>query len=324
MARPTNKEKEDRKILLKYFKRDSEIYTNFEKVTQNQSKERMIYTLLEACSIRNTCNIIGGICCTFNNNPNNNGFDNWEEEILYQELMDIDETKHDYYSSILAHSQQLSDEEKHKKDYRAYQMVDEVVLVELFGEKRVKEFDNRGYPYYLLPLLRKLTDHENEKLKKYIAKNQFGTNTIIKREYANRMKLMENKHINLLVELDFTKPVEEIQEYVAYLHEEYKNNKILDIFDYLDIKRNHPQLSDHDIYITNGHKPFNAVLADKLFIYDSFKNGLNFIDIRNEIDEYTKKFSTDKIRRTTLKNYLHFMVDFIDNENFIDFRDGYY
>ena len=285
----------------------------------------MIYTLLEACSIRNSCNIIGGICCTSNNDQNNNILDNWEEEILYKELMNIDKVKHDYYCSILAHSQSLLYEAKTKKDYRAYQMIDEVVLVELFGEKRVKEFDNRGYPHYLLPLLRKLTDQEKEKLKQRITKNQFGTNTIIKREYANKMEFMRNKHTNLLVELDFTKPIEELQEYIQLLRKEYQSKKILDIFDYLEIKGNRLSLDNHYIYTTNSHKPFNILLADKLFIYDTRKIGLTWEEIINELINYhtiTLKISTDEITDNTIKKYHKHMIDFIEKQGFLDFKYG--
>jgi len=324
MGRPTKEEKLKREKLLKYFKRDSEIYKSFEEVTKDLSKERMIYTFLDACSIRSTCNNIGGICCTFNDDPNNNdGWDDlWETVTPYQELMNIDEVKHDYYSSILAYAKSSLYATKWKSDYRAYQMIDEVVLVELFGETRVKELDNRGYPHYLLPLLRKLTEDEKIVLKEHIKINSFGTKTIIMREYTNKLKYMKIGEASLLVELDFTKPLNELQEYIKHLHHEYEKNKISDVFDYLNIKRNHPTLSEHDIYRTNGHKPFNAVLADKLFIYDSLKNGLKFVDITKEINKYTKKFSDDKIAKKTFDNYSNFIINFIDNEEFIKFRNG--
>jgi hypothetical protein len=325
MARPTKKDKQKREQLLKYFKRDSEIYTNFEKVTDKQSKERMIYTFLDCCSVRNNCNTIDGICCTFNDNPNSNGFDIYEEEIQFIELMNIDKNIHDYYCSILANSKSIL-YNSYKKDYRVYQMIDEVILIKLFGKKRVEEFDNRGYPHYLLPLLKKLTDDEKEQLKNYIKTNPFGNRTIIRQEYINNFHFI-NDNTNLLIELDFTKPIKEIQDYIKYLYNEYQNNKISDVFQYLNIERNYPKLENHDIYKTNGHKPFNVVLADKLFIYDAKKNGLNYTDIQKEINDYSKKkrkFSNDEIYKKTIIEYSNFMINFIDKKEFIKFRKGLY
>lgn len=319
MARPTKKEQLKRKQLLKYFKRDSEIYMDFEKNTEKMDNERLIYVFIDMCSMRSTCNNIGGICCTFNNGAND--FDN----PLYHELMAIDEVVHDYYASILAKSQSLI-LNKHKADYMAYQMIDEVVLIELFGEERVKDFDNRGYSHYLKPLLRSLTDTEQLALKERVACNPFGTKTIIQREYAQRMTLRTLNTNDILVEIDFTKPIEEIQKYIKNLHDEYRKNNILNVYESLKIKRKYQALDNHDIYKTNGHKPFNIVLADKLFIYDAYKNGLNNVDIQTQLNTYTndvKKISNDKISMKTIQEYLKFMINFIDNNGFSEFRKGY-
>jgi hypothetical protein len=322
MARPTNKEREKRKKLLKYFKRDSEIYINFEKATEDKSNERMIYAFIDACSIRNSCNNIGGICCTFNDDPNNDGFDLWEEKTPYQELMNIDKRKHDYYSSILAHSKSIL---HNNKEYRAYQMVDEGLLIKLYGEKRVKEFDNQGYPHYLKPLLRKLTLEEKEKLKKRIAKQQFGTNTIIKREYENKMNLNILDNASLLVELDFTKPLKEIQEYIKHLHEEYQKNNIKNIFNIMGIEKE-KRKKEEEIFLTNSHKPFNGLLADKLFIYDGKKMELTNDEIKKEIIVYwtkTKKISKDEITEKIIKKYYESIKKFIENEDYEKFLSGY-
>lgn len=433
MGRPTKKEQLERKKLLKYFKRDSEIYVNFEQSTNGLTNEEMIYFFIDECKVRNTCNLFSEldervICCTFNDSDTD-GFNTDWDEIKYQELYDIDVKKHDYFSSIVAHSKSvlynvlstkkskpvptlnktvfiekfgektvqelyeevvlnkmwkyhgepienyminnhllikknsnilikeldsdtfegLYDVDKMKRDYctslllfshkyRVCNRISKDRLIKIFGKEFIEKFGDMDYSNNIFSLTEQLTDVQNQRLKESISKNSFEVETVIEQEYTKDRKKYIYPTINkaLLVEIDFTKPIDEVLEYINHLYKEYQNKKILDTFEFLNIKHEPLALYSHDIYKTNSHKPFNVLLADKLFIYDAFRNGLNVADMQNQIDNYRLKLKNikdedkqydeslkDKIGSYRVNKYLETMIELIENGGFREFLNGY-
>lgn len=432
MARPTKKEQLKRKKLLKHFKRDSEIYVNFEQSTNGLTNEEMIYFFIDECKIRNTCNLFSEwdervICSTFNDGDTDGLNTDWDE-IKYQELYDIDVKKHDYFSSIVAHSKSvlynvlstkkskpvprlnktvfiekfgektvqelyeevvlnkmwkyygepienyminnhllikknsdilikeldndtfegLFDVDKMKRHYgssllrfphkyRVCNRVSKDRLNEIFGKEFLKKFEDMDYSNNIFLLTERLTDVQNQRLTESISENSFEVETVIKRAYTKREEyIYPTINKALLVEIDFTKPRDEVLEYINHLYNEYQNKKILDTFEFLNIKHEPLALYSHDIYKTNSHKLFNVLLADKLFIYDAFRNGLNVTDMRNQIDNYCLKLKNikdedkqydeslrDKIGSHEVNKYLETMIELIENGGFKDFLSGY-
>jgi len=334
MGRPTKENKLKREKLLKYFKRDSEIYTSFEDITEQLNKEKILNYFSEQASYRYILSKFNGIRC------GNNNFKD-ENKIYFEELYNISKLIHDYYTSLICNAQ---NNRKSKgldyyigsdinggdmpygvvNNYSTHFIIDEIRLIEILGEDRVKELNGNGYPHYLAHLNLTLTITEKKKLRKSIEGNHlYGIRTVIKKELGRYGK---NNYDNnsFLVELDFTHPLEEIQEHIKFLYEEYQQKNLYNIFDFLNIERT--PINHYDHYKTNGHKPLNVLLADKLFIYDGLGMGLNIKDVSNEIDRYTnnvKNISNDKINKKTVKSYLSFMWDFIDNKGFVGFNTSF-
>ncbi len=338
MGRPTNKEQKKRKIISTYFKRDSEIYINFEKLTNGLTKEKIIKLFIEECDYRIFCIDINhtGLHCGNINFPKDDG-------VYFNELYNISKFKHDYYSSLLCTAQNNLSNIECSKGYIISNnindetmkigklnshinlfVIDEVRLIEIFGIKRVKELDLNGYPQYLSHLNVLLTDEEKEILSNSFNKNPIGTRTIIQKNYGNYGRSTNIYNNSFLVEIDFTQPLEEIQNYIQYLHKEYHNNSLPNIYDFLNIKKN--PTNQNWIYKTNHHKDFNILLADKLFIYDSIKMGLTQKYIREELIKYhtkIKKISTDEISENTIREYLSDMLDLIENNGLSKYRHSF-
>jgi len=318
MAGISKEEREKRSKIGSYFKRDSLIYTNFEELTKKKSKQFIIYDFLNECAFRDVCNMIGGICCTYNESDS---FDFDEFEIMFQDLHNIDESIHNYFSSLLAHSKILKNQ--NKKKYSIENMIDEALLIKVLGEERVKSFDNQGYSHNLEYLIKRiLTKEEIEKLRKHIDKKPFGTSTIIKQDYKNPNDITRyfggTKNNTLLVELDLTKDPQELKEYIDILHKDYKNNEIKNIYDLLSLSQ--PKTTEHEIFTTNGHKDFQKLLADKLFIYDCRKVGLSYSQINAELNNYHSEYS-DKYNKS--REYYSSISSFIDKKEYSSFNKGY-
>jgi len=287
MARPTNKERAERKILLKYLKRDSEIYINFEETTKELTNEEISYYFVNACKLRKKVKDSGAISGNFIYKPKGKdkgwGLDSWNRK-TFQDLKDIDNLKHDYYSSILAYAESRIYQKEQKKKYITRYMIEEDILIKIIGEKRAKEVKSNIVPNDLgYLLLYELTDIEIEKVKKYINIRPYGVKTIIQRNYTLNNSLLKVavhrvKENTLSVELDFTKSLDEINLYIQHLHEEYQKNNIKNVFDILGIEKE--KRKEEEIFLTNSHKPFNGLLTDKLFIYDGKNMGLTNKEIR--------------------------------------------
>lgn len=278
MARPTKAEKQKTEIVKKYFKRDSIIYTVFEENTKGINKERVLNLFVEQSIYRNTLRCHGGIRCS------NDNF-NKSDKIYFPKLYKIDKWKHDYYTSLVCYaensdygvssniqSRYLGSDINGKpitqgvvNSYLVGYSIDEIRLIEIFGEDRVKELGGNGYPHYLSHLNLKLTATEKEILRKSIDNKPNGTRTIIEKKVGHYGSWLDCSDVNsFLVEVNFTHPLEEIQEHIKFLYNEYNTKKILNIFDVLNLERE-PEEYD-ELYQTNDHKPFNVLLADKLFM----------------------------------------------------------
>jgi len=313
MGRPFNKDREERKILLKYFKRDSVIYSNFEKATKELTNEETIYYFIQFCIFRNSCDTFGGICSYSTDLPKE-----------YQNLKNIDKVKHDYYSSLVSYSFYLVNNMRfrYQEKYEVSNKIDIDEIREILGEKRAEEAKRYGFGYWLY----RLTDIEKDKLKKHIDNKPSIAETIIYRNYVldSKFSYKHLRHNSLLVELDLTKDLKEINKYIQHLHEEYQKNKIKNVFDTLDIKLS--KRNKEKIFSTNSHKPFNELLADKLFIYDAKKIGLTNKEIRKEIIRYStviKNNSKDEITETIMSNYYKSIKRFIKDEEYLKFLSGY-
>jgi len=333
MGRPTKEETEKRKIFAKYLTRNSVIYSNFEEITRGLTDNEVAYYFVNACNLRSKAKDGGAITGTFIYKPKGKdkgwGLDSWNIK-TFQDLKDIDNLKHKYYSSILAHAESRVYKERNKKKYITRYTIEEDILIKIIGEERAKEVKSNIVPNDLGYLLRyELTDIEIKKVKKYINIKPFGVKTIIQRNYTLNNSLLKVavhriKENTLSVELDFTRSLDEINHYIQHLHEEYQKNNIKNIFDVLGIEQE--KRKQEVIFSTNAHKPFNGLLSDKLFIYDSRKMGLTIEEIREEIIKYwtkTKKISEDKITKDTILDYYKSTKKFIENEEYKKFLNGY-
>lgn len=326
VGRPKNKEREKRKILLKYFKRDSVIYSNFEDTTKSLTNNEVAYYFANACKLRNKAKDGGVICGTLNLDPKGSGWDLWEKKV-FQDLKDIDNAKHQYYTSVLGYSESKLYQQKTNKKYIVRYMIEEDILIKIIGEKRAKEVKSKILPNDLGYLLaRELTDIEINKVKKYINIRPFGIKTIVQSNYTLNNSLLNHriKDNTLSVDIDFSKSLKEINNYIQHLHEEYQKNNLKNIFGLLGIEEE--KSNQEKIFLTNSHKPFNGLLSDKLFIYDSRKIGLTIGEIREELIKYwtkTKKISEDKITEGIIYDYHKSTKNFIENEEYEKFLRGY-
>lgn len=164
---------------------------------------------------------------------------------------------------------------------------------------------------------------------------QFFPNEKFSIDYGVR----KNKLVN--IELDFTKPKEDIMAYVEKIKDDFDENleKGIDIlpniYDLLgdDGKIFKYDVKNCDIYKTNNIKPIGGRLADALFIYDCKKvNELLDADILinkyilDEINKYwteTRNLFKDKMQPETLSEYYKLAVDYIDNKKYKCYLSGY-
>jgi len=339
MGKPTNKERLEHKELSKYFKRDSEIYTTFEKITEGLNKEKIIKLFIEECEYRMVCidtDELEGVRCGNENFPKEDG-------IYFEELYKISKFKHDYYCSLLCVSQNNTDKIDFEWHYRGSDIRGNAIhigqpnsysisfwihdgrLIEIFGKDRVQELGGtEGYPLGLRSLNFKLTAKEKELLRECIDKSPIGIRTIINKVHGNYGASTNSYNNSFLVEIDFTQPLEEIEIYIKHLHSKYHKNELPNVYDFLNIERK--ATNQKEIYKTNGHKDFNILLADKLFIYDSVKMGLPQTYAQKEIIKYhtkTKKISKDETTETTVRDYLHFMIGLIENDGLRKYSNSF-
>jgi len=317
MGRPTKEEQRKREILLKYFRRDSKIYTSFEKATEGLNQSHTIGMLIDQCKVRN----FKGLKKLLLNTPNSN-------LLFISELIDIDEEIHLYYQ-LIHNIANINLNISTKDFYDLHYYINKSLLIKLFGKNRVNTFHSEGYfGFFLTDILSQLSEDEKKQLSNYISKNDvFDLHTIIN-DMVGRYSYNDSS-LNHLVEIDFNKPKKDILNNIENLIDEYNKGNLPNVFDYLGIKK---YSNKKNILKTNSHKPFNILLADKLFIYDSCKIGLKYNDIINEIDNYSMKIQNidydisinekplNRVTTKTIKNYRDELIYLIDNNGYLDFE----
>lgn len=132
-----------------------------------------------------------------------------------------------------------------------------------------------------------------------------------------------------LVEIDFTKPLEEIVAIVTKIKKDFDKNPdtIQTTEEFLGIAEKqevHLSTLKDEIYKKPSHKPLYGRLVDALFIYDCNNAGLTKSYALNEINWYwnKKNLFTETMSKNTLNNYLEFAQRQIDGGLYKNFVSG--
>ena len=223
-------------------------------------------------------------------------------------------------------------------------MVDEYVLIEALEEKRFKEIPfygkgtrhNEGWVNHpsrgravmdFESQLEKLNSDDIKKINEYINKKNRGVRTIIAQNYepfSNPLK-RPDKNNKVLIELDLSKPLAEIEKFIKVIKDDFTNtNKIKTIYDLLGSENTMfvAELHEYNVYkkINRASKSNLDMLADTLFIYDCIKADL---DEGTIIALLNNHYDPVKMNITSLRAYYKLACDFIDNERYKKFISGY-
>ena len=361
MARPSKQEIEKRnKILnLGFFKRDNEVYTNFENNLSLVSESLfMPYYFCDECHIRTPEHFLflDEICNSKYADEQQN-FANNKEKIQYlykdksidesllniKKLSDIDENIGEYYYELFSNRRYNfnRDRERINTNYISTVLVDKDVLIKALGKKRIDEFTycttkNSLGAYSLVAMINGflsdaiLTDDEKIKIKNELIKKNYASNIIVSRHITGSLTddmTYSSNHKKILAELDLSKPIEEIVKYVTQLKTDFDNkpSKFPNAYELLgeSITPYKCDLKDCEIYKEKNPKPIYGRLADVLFIYDCKKMKLTNEYITDEINRYwqeVKKISTDGFY--SLEEYYKIAKEHIDNKKYIDYLVG--
>jgi len=297
MARPTKEQKEKREkiINLEIFKRDSLIYTRFENRIEDFSTEITSYMFCSECAKRT--------------NLNSDPKEFKKEEIIIKKnktletqlkkLYDIDKFISFYILYIhLSDSLKVLD----KKDFKFYSVQN--INIEL------DEWERYSNPSTIRLI------HKN-----YTPYNPFRLNDT--KENANDYDLLQRVN-RVYAELDLSKPISELLEFVTMIKDEYELDHTNIYND--DFKPHQCDLPNCDIYKSKNPKPIHGRLSDVLFIYDCKKAGLHNDYIIDEINRYwqdVKNLFRDKFRASTLTDYYNFSKKYIDKKEYQSFVCGY-
>lgn len=297
MARPSRAEKEKRDKIesLELFKRDSFIYTNFEERGKHLSTSIISYMFCSECNKRANMDID---LSEFK-----------KEKISYRrnetikekikKLYDIDKFM-SFYSLFIYSTDYLKG--LSEDNYKFYSIQD--INIEL------QEWEKYSQPHQIKLIHKNYTPYNPFRLND-TPENAFNLDAIQK---VNRV----------YAELDLSKPLDELIEFVTMIHNEYKENP-QNIYNH-DFKPYKCELSDCDIYKFKNPKPIYGRLADVLFIYDCKKLGLSNDYIQDEIDRYwqdVKKLYKDSFTSNTLSTYYKFSKKYIDDKKYQSFVCGY-
>ena len=155
----------------------------------------------------------------------------------------------------------------------------------------------------------------------------------IKTKELSYSHTLRKKHKNYFIEVDLTKPKEDIIKYIETIKDEFDDDpsKFDNIHDKLGLIPEIFQCSIKDCEIfTLGkrgtNKPINGIMADILFIYDCCKVGLSKKYIIGEINRYwnnIKKINTDEMSESTYRKYKKIAIDYIENQKYECYLTGY-
>jgi hypothetical protein len=146
---------------------------------------------------------------------------------------------------------------------------------------------------------------------------------------TNNRTSVSYQNKSALVEIDFTKPLEEIEAIVRNIKNDFDKNHdtIQTTEEFLGIAEKqevHLSTLKDEIYKKPSHKPLYGRLVDALFIYDCNRAGLTKAYTLNEINGYwyAKNLFTETMSNPTIKNYLEFAKRQIDNGLYKNFISG--
>jgi hypothetical protein len=231
----------------------------------------------------------------------------------FEKLKVIDIDFYSYYNNLMEKVilQPLTD--SINKKYSVTTMIDEPILLKVLGKKRVDELlydglpkeiqENKGFPYldfeHFLTLLEK---EEALKIKKHIKLNPFGFRTMAHNHVIDDRDLTNS----LFVEIDFSKPIEEIEEFIKLIKDDFKDKtkKPTTMYNLLGIK--HKKLELNTLGSTN-RKTTNQLFADILFIFDCYKAKYTQEDIQIEF----KNHYGYGIKKENIKKYFDYSKEFL-------------
>ncbi len=361
MAAPTKIEREKREKIksLGLFVRDSEIYTTTEQNLDNVSRAVLGYRFCDYCVDR-----VRGII-DINNKKDllvEEYYVNENQRSSLKELYSLDENMFYTYMGLLYHAHQNDFYNKifSPFDYKIKTLIYKKDFNIILGEERTNQLFHKD-PMDIKFLLDRnmLDENELNKIREYYFNNEQDEDritphmTLINRSSTsyNMVNLTSDlaktttiknpdskfyfewqtqKTKAVYVELDFTKPIEELVEFILKIKNDFDENpkNIQNIYDLLDDEGEifKCDLKDCNIYKTNNVKPIGGRLADVLFIYDCKKAGLNNDYILKEINKYwtkTKKLFKDEMQLKTLREYHELAIDYIDNKKYKCYLSGY-
>ena len=231
----------------------------------------------------------------------------------FEKLKVIDIDFYSYYNNLMENLILQPLENSIKRKYSIQTMIDEPILVKVLGEQRVHELlydgfpkeiqDNKGFPYldfeYLLTILEK---DEAIKIKKHIKSNLFGFRTMALNHAIHDRDLTKS----LFVEIDFSKPIEEIERFIKLIKDDFedKTKKPTTMYNLLGIKDKRTELNIHK---RTNKKTINQLFADILFIFDCYKAKYTQEDIQIEFKNYYKY----GIKKESIKKYFNYSKKFL-------------
>lgn len=358
MARPSKKTIEMRDNIkeLKIFKRDNEIYTNYEKFLEKQTNEGYNYLtpyhFCLACSHRIPNHKLKKYRVNRILNYtlyNGNKTEPPANYMACSELTKINSEIGSYFAIITFSSVFYSAHSKLKlKSMPHYYLTHEInadIIKEALSTDRWNYFERETGGYFELSdmmgkwlIEEPLTEVEMKKIIE-CADKRIGTpfKTIVNRRMIREH--MEdiggnNRNKNAFVELDLTKPIEEIISYVKMLKSDFDNNPDKFKNGYEVLGEEHKvykcDLKNCEVYKAKSPKPIHGRLADILFIYDCMNvNKILGADVLTKdyiIDEITtywrdtKNISTESFY--SFDEYYAVAKEYIDNERYKDYLSG--
>ena len=297
MGRPSKEQilKREDIINLKIFKRDNLIYTRFEDRLKNFSTEIISYMFCSECSKRTN---------------------------LYSDLKDFKKEE-----ILIRNNKTL--ETQIKKLYDIDKSVSFYVLF-IYLSDALKVLSDKNFKLYSIQNIN-LELEEGERYsnpstirlihKNYTPYNPFRLNDT--KENSNNYNELQKVN-RVYAELDLSKPISELLEFVTMIKNEYELDHTNIYND--DFKPHKCDLPNCDIYKSKNPKPIYGRLSDVLFIYDCKKAGLHNDYIIDEIDRYwrdVKNLFRDKFRASTLADYYNFSQKYIDEKEYQSFVCGY-
>jgi hypothetical protein len=225
-------------------------------------------------------------------------------------------SKKEYYLTLITNTNV-----RHQENYFtfSYPILEQLHNHELYNEQtedHIQKSKNK-------PTIESIKNHFQVDIEDLPIHFQMPVITSLDRAYTNYKRA--------LVEIDFTKPIEEITALVCKIKENFDqdNSCIESLPEYLGLPNKDEILTCNikgcDIYKHGKTKPLSGRLVDALFIYDCKKLELTKEYAMNEINRYwneVRNLHREKISKTTYPIYLKFAQDYIENSRYSEFLLG--